>query len=50
MESDPWPYVSADAKDCVKRMLNQEVKKRATAAEILKHDWLRENGERLFAA
>lgn len=44
MDSDPWPYISDAAKDCVRRMLNQDVKKRATASEILKHDWLKENG------
>eukprot|EP00210_Caulerpa_lentillifera_P006070 g5799.t2 len=44
MVSDPWPYISDGAKDCVKRMLVQDVSKRATAAEILKHNWMKENG------
>eukprot|EP00210_Caulerpa_lentillifera_P007276 g6958.t1 len=44
MNSDPWPFISDAAKDCVKRMLVQDVEKRATAAEILKHDWMKENG------
>ncbi len=32
------------AKDCVRRMLCRDVHQRATAAEVLKHDWMRENG------
>lgn len=43
-EADPWPRVSAPAKDCVRRMLVRDPAKRATAAEVLAHDWIRENG------
>lgn len=32
------------AKDCVKLLLNQDVSKRATASQILKHDWLVKEG------
>ncbi|KAK9805672.1 hypothetical protein WJX72_011131 [[Myrmecia] bisecta] len=42
--SDPWPRVSAGAKDAVKQMLQADPKKRATADQILQHDWMRENG------
>jgi calcium-dependent protein kinase len=34
-EGDPWPKISAAAKDCVKRLLTSDPKKRATADEIL---------------
>ena len=44
LTSDPWPKLSADAKDCVKRMLQPDPTKRATADEILQHPWMRENG------
>ena len=41
---DPWPSISFAAKDCIKRMLDMNPRRRATANEILKHDWLKENG------
>ncbi|PSC68183.1 calcium-dependent kinase [Micractinium conductrix] len=44
LKSDPWPKISADAKDCVSRMLEPNPAKRATADEILQHPWMRENG------
>ena len=44
LSSDPWPKVSAEAKDCVRRMLEPQPAKRATANEILQHPWMRENG------
>lgn len=43
-ESDPWPKISKEAKDCVRRMLQRDPSKRATAEEILKHPWMKENG------
>lgn len=30
--------------DCVRRMLERDPSKRATASEVLKHEWVRENG------
>lgn len=30
--------------DCVKRMLVRDPSKRATAAEVLAHEWIKENG------
>lgn len=42
--SEPWPKISAEAKDCVRRMLQRDPKRRATATEILQHEWMRENG------
>ena len=44
LTSDPWPKLSADAKDCVRCMLQPDPAKRATADEILQHPWMRENG------
>lgn len=42
--SDPWPKISPEAIDCVKRMLVKDWRKRATAEEMLKHAWMKENG------
>ncbi|GLI64986.1 hypothetical protein VaNZ11_008411 [Volvox africanus] len=42
--SEPWPNISDAAKDCVRRMLVRDPKRRATAQQILQHDWMRENG------
>lgn len=33
--SDPWPSISPQAKDLVKKMLNSDPKQRLTAAEVL---------------
>lgn len=44
LSSDPWPQISEEAKDCVRRMLEPRPAKRATADEILQHPWMRENG------
>ncbi|KAL7108183.1 hypothetical protein ACP275_06G098700 [Erythranthe tilingii] len=38
----PWPSVSVEAKDFVKRLLNRDHRKRMTAAQALTHPWLRE--------
>jgi calcium-dependent protein kinase len=43
-ESDPWPKVSEPAKDVVRRMLVRDPRKRATAADVLAHEWVREGG------
>ncbi|XP_047094616.1 calcium-dependent protein kinase 15 isoform X2 [Lolium rigidum] len=43
--SEPWPSISNGAKDLVKRMLKQDPRERLTAAEILNHPWIREDGE-----
>lgn len=37
----PWPNVSPEAKDFVKRLLNKDHRKRMTAAQALSHPWLR---------
>ncbi|XP_020096095.1 calcium-dependent protein kinase 20-like [Ananas comosus] len=37
---EPWPRVSDNAKDLVKRMLDPDPKRRLTAQEVLDHPWL----------
>ncbi|KAG9452585.1 hypothetical protein H6P81_005489 [Aristolochia fimbriata] len=39
-EDAPWPSVSPQAKDFVKRLLNKDHRKRMTAAQALTHPWL----------
>ncbi len=40
----PWPSVSEQAKDCVKKLLNRNVSERITAAGVLQHPWLTQQG------
>ncbi|GFR46796.1 hypothetical protein Agub_g8428 [Astrephomene gubernaculifera] len=40
----PWPSISHAAKDVIRRMLERDPAKRATAAEVLSHEWVREDG------
>ena len=44
LKSEPWDKISPAAKDCVKRMLCRDVSKRLTAAQLLKHPWMKANG------
>ncbi|GAV57294.1 Pkinase domain-containing protein/EF_hand_5 domain-containing protein [Cephalotus follicularis] len=37
---DPWPKVSENAKELVKKMLNPDPKQRLTAQQVLDHPWL----------
>ncbi|KAF9592749.1 hypothetical protein IFM89_017319 [Coptis chinensis] len=37
---DPWPKVSDNAKDLVRRMLDPDPKRRLTAQEVIDHPWL----------
>ncbi|TQD89552.1 hypothetical protein C1H46_024887 [Malus baccata] len=37
----PWPTLSLEAKDFVKRLLNKDPRKRMTAAQALSHPWIR---------
>ncbi|KAI4307047.1 hypothetical protein L6164_030277 [Bauhinia variegata] len=41
LDDSPWPSVSPEAKDFVKRLLNKDHRKRMTAAQALTHPWLR---------
>jgi len=40
LESDPWPKISAEAKELISGMLQADPKKRLTAAQVLKHPWV----------
>jgi calcium-dependent protein kinase len=40
LASDPWPAVSAQAKDMVRRMLDRDVARRPSAEELRHHSWL----------
>ncbi|XP_042481239.1 CDPK-related kinase 7-like [Macadamia integrifolia] len=44
-EEAPWPSLSSDAKDFVKRLLNKDYRKRLTAAQALCHPWLSNHQE-----
>ncbi|GFZ17039.1 calmodulin-domain protein kinase 7 [Actinidia rufa] len=37
---DPWPKVSDNAKELVKRILDPDLKMRLTAQEVLEHPWI----------
>ncbi len=45
-KTDPWPKLSDAAKDCVRILLEQDPGKRATAQQILSHDWFVNEGAR----
>lgn len=40
----PWPSISNDAKDFVKKLLVKDPRARLTAAQALSHPWVREGG------
>ncbi|CAA6657031.1 unnamed protein product [Spirodela intermedia] len=42
-EEPPWPTLSSEAKDFVKRLLNKDYRKRMTAAQALCHPWIRDH-------
>nr|KJB48534.1 hypothetical protein B456_008G074300 [Gossypium raimondii] len=37
----PWPSLSSEARDFVKRLLNKDPRKRLTAAQALSHPWIK---------
>ncbi|XP_022973821.1 calcium-dependent protein kinase SK5-like [Cucurbita maxima] len=39
-ESEPWPGISASAKDLIQKMLDRNPKRRPTAHEVLCHPWI----------
>ncbi|GMJ00868.1 calcium-dependent protein kinase 17 [Hibiscus trionum] len=43
--SNPWPSISPQAKDLVKKMLTLDPKQRLTAQQVLDHPWIKEDGE-----
>lgn len=42
--NEPWPSVSDAAKDCIRGMLERDPRKRATAQQVLEHEWMRDDG------
>lgn len=46
-DDTPWPNISAEGKDFVKRLLNKDHRKRMTAAQALAHPWLRDENRPL---
>ncbi|XWS54829.1 hypothetical protein CRYUN_Cryun10bG0122900 [Craigia yunnanensis] len=41
----PWPSLSSEAKDFVKRLLNKDPRKRMTAAQALSHPWIQNHDD-----
>ncbi|XP_031504052.1 calcium-dependent protein kinase 1-like [Nymphaea colorata] len=41
---DPWPSISRDAIDLIKKMLKANPKERLSATEVLNHPWIKEDG------
>ncbi|KAL8188559.1 hypothetical protein R6Q57_029847 [Mikania cordata] len=42
LNDSPWPTVTPEAKDFVRRLLNKDHRKRMTASQALTHPWLRD--------
>ncbi|XP_075481479.1 calcium-dependent protein kinase 2-like [Primulina tabacum] len=40
-DSQPWPSISASAKDLVRKMLTKDPKKRITSTQVLEHPWIK---------
>jgi len=43
IKSDNWKYISSEAKDLIKRLLDQNVNTRLSAEEALAHPWFKQN-------
>ncbi|XP_073128683.1 CDPK-related kinase 5-like isoform X2 [Henckelia pumila] len=44
-DEPPWPTLSSEAKDFVKRLLNKDPRKRMTAAQAMCHPWIRNTND-----
>ncbi|KAG2311663.1 hypothetical protein Bca4012_026116 [Brassica carinata] len=44
-EDPPWPLLSSEARDFVKRLLNKDPRKRLTAAQALSHPWIKDSND-----
>ncbi|XP_052197511.1 CDPK-related kinase 5 [Diospyros lotus] len=42
---EPWPSISSEGKEFVKRLLNKDPRKRLTAAQALSHPWIRNSND-----
>ncbi|KAK4804922.1 hypothetical protein SAY86_004739 [Trapa natans] len=40
-DEPPWPSLSSEARDFVKRLLNKDPRRRMTASQALSHSWIR---------
>ncbi|XP_018448471.1 CDPK-related kinase 5 isoform X2 [Raphanus sativus] len=41
----PWPLLSSEARDFVKRLLNKDPRRRLTAAQALSHPWIKDSND-----
>ncbi|XP_073018786.1 CDPK-related kinase 5-like isoform X1 [Primulina eburnea] len=44
-DEQPWPTLSSEAKDFVRRLLNKDPRKRMTAAQAMCHPWIRDTND-----
>ncbi|XP_010558347.1 PREDICTED: CDPK-related kinase 5-like [Tarenaya hassleriana] len=44
-DEPPWPSLSSEARDFVKRLLNKDPRKRLTAAQALSHPWIKNSND-----
>ncbi|XP_057482651.1 CDPK-related kinase 5-like [Actinidia eriantha] len=44
-DEPPWPSLSSEAKDFVKRLLSKDPRKRMSAAQALSHPWIKNNND-----
>ncbi|KAM7250972.1 hypothetical protein ACFE04_022855 [Oxalis oulophora] len=44
-DEEPWPSLSPEARDFVKRLLNKDPRKRLTAAQALSHSWIKSHSD-----
>uniref|UniRef100_A0A1J3JFI4 non-specific serine/threonine protein kinase n=1 Tax=Noccaea caerulescens TaxID=107243 RepID=A0A1J3JFI4_NOCCA len=44
-DDTPWPLLSTEARDFVKRLLNKDPRRRLTAAQALSHPWIKDSND-----
>eukprot|EP00245_Coleochaete_scutata_P008905 TRINITY_DN2815_c0_g1_i1.p1 TRINITY_DN2815_c0_g1~~TRINITY_DN2815_c0_g1_i1.p1 ORF type:complete len:761 (-),score=182.52 TRINITY_DN2815_c0_g1_i1:1178-3460(-) len=44
LDSQPWPWITKEAKDLVHGMLTRDPRKRLTTAQVLQHPWIAKDG------
>ncbi|CAL0332007.1 unnamed protein product [Lupinus luteus] len=44
LETYPWPSISTNAKDLIRKMLQSNPKERLSAVDVLNHPWMRADG------
>ncbi|XP_073138416.1 CDPK-related protein kinase isoform X2 [Henckelia pumila] len=40
-DENPWPFLSSESKDFIKRLLDEDPRRRLTATQALRHPWIR---------